>query len=391
MIKHSLPILIITIILTAAASGCGRAAAPNGVNIIAPNGVSIIAPNGDEIMAPNGGGLKVVCTLFPLYDWTKNIIGEAADKTDVSLLMKNGADLHNYQPTVDDIVTISECDLFIYVGGVSDGWVAGALRGAVNKDIVVINLLETLGGAVKPVVIIEGMQDDGDERAQTPAGGADSGGDEANGGAGRGAGAEKAGRVATGAGVFAGAGAYWEGAECDEHVWLSLKNAQFFCAQIENALSGLDSDNASMYKRNAAEYIGKLAALDSQYRKAVAEAPSRTLLFGDRFPFRYLTDDYGVDYYAAFPGCSTETEASFETVIFLANKTDELGLGSVIITENSDGQIAKTVAANTKNKNQRILTLNSMQAAPSGAAAAGSYLSIMESNLRVLRDALGVK
>ena len=139
------------------------------------------------------------------------------------------------------------------------------------------------------------------------------------------------------------------------------------------------------YKKNAEEYIEKLELLDQKYMEVVDKAKNDTLVFGDRFPFRYLVDDYNLNYYAAFVGCSTESEASFNTITFLAKKLDELGLTSILTTEGNNHKIAKTIIKNTVNKNQEILTLNSMQG---GILEGYTYLSIMENNLEVLKRAL---
>ena len=177
--------------------------------------------------------------------------------------------------------------------------------------------------------------------------------------------------------------------EYDEHVWLSLRNASALADVIADALAEADSANAGTYRTNAAAYQEKLAALDGEYSKAVEEGATHTLLFGDRFPFRYMTDDYGLDYYAAFVGCSAETEASFETIAFLSGKVDELGLKNIMTIEGADHSLAESIINNTKGKDQTILTLDSMQSTTAEDAAAGAdYLSIMEDNLEVLRQAV---
>ena len=285
--------------------------------------------------------ISVVCTIFPQYDWVRQILGDKAGDMDVTLLMSNSIDLHNYQPSVDDFIKITDCDLFIYVGGESDGWVDDALKQAANQNLVVINLLDTLGAAAK----IEERDNDNSSGLES---------------------------------------------EYDEHVWLSLRNAKIFCAAIAEALSSLDADNAGTYKNNLAAYAAKLSALDSEYQTAINAAPVRTLLFGDRFPFRYLADDYGLDCFAAFAGCSAETEASFETIIFLTGKVDELGLKNIMVTESSDKEIAETIIRESKGSNQQILVMDAMQSVASSDIANGAtYLSIMEGNLGVLKVALG--
>ena len=262
------------------------------------------------------------------------------------MLLDSGVDLHSYQPTVDDIVKISDCDLFLYVGGESDGWVDDALKNAPNKERKVIRLLDVLGDSAKAEETVEGMQEEEHDHE--------------------------------------------EEAEYDEHIWLSLKNAQVLVAAISEALQETDPARKDAYAANAAAYAEKLSALDGEYRAAVDSGKYKTLLFGDRFPFRYLADDYGLDYYAAFPGCSAETEASFETVSFLAGKMDALGLPCVLTIEGTQHKIAETIVQNTAQKNQQILTMDSMQAVTANDAASGvSYLSIMEKNLSVLKKALG--
>ncbi|MDR0303154.1 MAG: metal ABC transporter substrate-binding protein [Chitinispirillales bacterium] len=293
---------------------------------------------------------SIVCTVFPQFDWVRQILGDKADKVELTLLLDNKIDLHSYQPSVADIAKISTCDLFIYVGGESDEWVNDALKGAINKNMTVINLLESLGDKAKIEETLEGMEAEKSENGDVE--------DE-------------------------------EEAEYDEHIWLSLKNAAALLPVIADAISSLDAGNAQVYRDNSAQYVEKLSSLNAQYQAVTEAASVKTVLFGDRFPFRYMTDDYGLTPFAAFTGCSAETEASFETIIFLAKKIDELKLRNVIVTESADQSIAKTVIANTKDKNQRILILNSMQSVTSKDVANGiTYLSVMENNLDVLKNAL---
>ena len=304
------------------------------------------------------GKIKIVTTIFPEYDWVMGILGDHADKAEVTMLLDNGVDMHSYQPTVDDILKISDCDLFIYVGGESDEWVDNALQEATNQDMVAINLLEVLGSSVKEEEVVEGMQEE-DEHEHEDAGDEDEHEHE-------------------------------EGEpEYDEHVWLSLRNASTLVQSISDAIIRIDPGSAEDYKNNATAYIDKLNALDNEYSSAVSNASFNTLLFGDRFPFRYLTDDYGLEYYAAFVGCSAETEASFETITFLSQKVDELGLPAVMTIEGADHKIAETIVRNTQSKDQKILTMDSMQSTTSKDVANGtSYLSVMENNLSVLKEAL---
>ena len=301
--------------------------------------------------------LSIVTTIFPEYDWVKAVLGDKAEHADITMLLDNGVDLHSYQPTADDIVKISDCDLFLSVGGESEGWVEKALKNSSNKDRKVINLLDVLGDSVKHEEVVEGMQEEEHEHED-----ADEHGD----------GKE-----------------HEHEEESDEHVWLSLKNAETLVGAISNALQELDAENKEIYAANADAYMKKLAALDAEYQTAVDNATRKTVLFGDRFPFRYLVDDYGLNYYAAFIGCSAETEASFETVSFLAKKADELNLPCVLTIEGKHHKIAETIVKNTAQKSQKILTMDSMQSTTSKDVASGTtYLSVMEKNLAVLKEAL---
>lgn len=295
--------------------------------------------------------LSIVTTIFPEYDWVREILGDKADNAEITMLLDNGVDLHSYQPTADDIVKISDCDLFIYVGGESDEWVEDALRNAANRNMKVINLLEVLGDSVKTEEIVEGMQEAEHEHED----------------------AEE----------------HEHEEEADEHVWLSLKNAKMLVRVISKALQELDPDSKDIYAANADAYVKKLSALDAEYQAAVDAASNKTILFGDRFPFRYLVDDYGLHYYAAFVGCSTETEAGFETISFLAKRVDEWKLPCVLTIEGAQHKIAETVVRNTTAKNQRVLTMDSMQSTTSKDVKNGTtYLSVMEKNLSVLKEAL---
>ena len=303
--------------------------------------------------------LSIVTTIFPEYDWVREILGEKADNAEITMLLDNGVDLHSYQPTADDIVKISDCDLFIYVGGESDEWVEDALRNAANGNMKVINLLEVLGDSVKTEEIVEGMQEEEYEHED----------------------AEEH--------EHEDAEEHEHEEEADEHVWLSLKNAKMLVRVISKALQELDPDNKDIYAANADAYVKKLSALDAEYQTAVDAASNKTILFGDRFPFRYLVDDYGLRYYAAFVGCSAETEAGFETISFLAKRVDELKLPCVLTIEGAQHKIAETIVRNTTAKNQRVLTMDSMQSTTSKDVKNGTtYLSVMEKNLSVLKEAL---
>mgnify|MGYP000860571541 FL=1 len=295
--------------------------------------------------------LNIATTIFPEYDWTRAILGDRTDDVNLTMLLDNGTDLHSFQPAVKDIMKVSSCDLLIYVGGESDQWIEDALESAQNKDMKTINLMEILGDSIKEEETVEGMQESDHDHDHDHE-------DE-------------------------------EEKEYDEHVWTSMRNAEVICDAIAATLEEMDPENKEIYQSNAETYKEKLSVLDEEYQETVDSAKQKTLIFADRFPFRYLVDDYGMEYYAAFSGCSAESEASFKTVTFLAGKVDELGVKSVLTMEKSDDRIAQTVIENTKAKDQKILQLNSMQSITSDEIKNGvTYLSVMEDNLKVLKEAL---
>ena len=239
--------------------------------------------------------------------------------------------------------------MLVYVGGESDKWIEEILENSVNSNIKTINLMNVLGEKAKEEELVEGMEDDDhddhdDHDAEL---------------------------------------------EYDEHVWLSLDNAQLFVKSITENLCAIDSENAGTYKANCERYLSQLDALDDEYEEVIENSKYKTLIFADRFPFRYLTDDYDLSYYAAFKGCSAETEASFETITFLANKADELNLPRILTIDGSDGKIAKTVAATSKNKDRMIYSLDSLQSVTDNEVQSGkTYIKAMESNLEILKKAL---
>ena len=510
--------LLAVLMLAGMLSGCANS---SDVPTVSTTAAATAAQAQTE--APAKTKISVVTTIFPEYDWVREILGDKADNAEIALLLDNGVDLHSYQPTADDIIKISDCDLFVYVGGESDEWVDEALKNATNKDMKVINLLDVLKDTVKTEEAKPGMQaeeghnhgyshfDDSDVQDRTLF---DWDGDwqsvypylqegildevmkrkaengskpmeeyrayyetgyktdvsqitidaesrtmcfvkngvavkatyeykgyqiydyasgsrgvryffEATGGdadapkfvqfSDHGIGPGKAAHFH----IYSGNDGFdalsqemdnWptyyptdmsgneikedmlehEEKEYDEHVWLSLKNAEALVGAISNALQELDPDSKDTYAANADAYVQKLSALDAEYRKAVSAGTYKTVLFGDRFPFRYLADDYGLNYYAAFAGCSAESEASFETISFLAKKVDELKLPCVLIIEGAQHKIAETIVKNTAEKNQKVLTMDSMQSTTSQDVANGTtYLSVMEKNLDVLKEALG--
>lgn len=293
---------------------------------------------------------SIVCATYPEYDWVMNILGEKASDFEVTLLQKKGVDLHSYQPSFSDVAKVSGADLFVFVGGESDSWAKKAALNAKNKNQVVVNMLEALGDRVREEEIVEGMQGEEEEECEE--------GEE-------------------------------EEPEYDEHVWLSLKNAAQLIKILSQSIETLDAKNASCYQKNASDYSAKLLSLDEEYAKAVESAKYKVVLFGDRFPFRYLVDDYNIKYYAAFVGCSAESEASFETVVFLSKKMDELDLPAVLTIEKGNRRLAQTIIKNTKKKNQKILEMDSLQSVTQKDLISGrNYYSAMKKNLEVLKSAL---
>lgn len=358
--------------------GCSVVKNTSGKNTTRKNAESENTIEQNSIEKGNSNKISIVCTTFPQYDWVKNILGEEAERFNVTLLLDNGVDMHSYQPAVKDIATAGSSDLFIYVGGESDTWVEDALKEAKNKDLKAINLMETLDNFVKEEEVVEGMQEEREslghsheksskEKQEQTQKESHENSQEING--------QKE--------------AADEEPEYDEHIWLSIRNAEIMVKNIEKAIEQLDSDNAKVYQTNAENYIKKLDTLDKQYANTIQNAKYKAILFGDRFPFRYMADDYDLKYYAAFAGCSAETMAGFETVTFLAKKADELRLPVILTIENSDGRIAEAVKSNTTKKNQKILAMNSLQSVTKEQIADGiTYLQVMQENLSVLSEAL---
>lgn len=299
--------------------------------------------------------IKIVCASFPEYDWTRQIVGEENDKIQLTLIVDNGVDIHNYQPSVEDMVEIDDCDLLIYNGGISEKWIEEAVADS-SKKPQMISMMKTLEEDVVEEEIVEGMEEE-DEHEH----GAEDSGEEAH---------EE------------------EEIEYDEHVWLSLKNAEKMINEIAEAVVEADAEQSAVYEANRDAYLEQLKSLDASYETVVQEAQEKIFLFGDRFPFRYLAKDYGITYYAAFPGCSAETEASFETIVFLAGKVDEYKLPCILTIDGSDKKIAESIQKNAAGEVE-IKEMNSLQAISEEEIAEGmTYLSAMEENLEVLKEAL---
>lgn len=323
--------------------------------------------------------ISVVTNIYPSYDWVKEI----AKDTNVTVknLTDKGINLHNFEPSAEDITSIKNANLFVYVGGESDEWAPDAIKESPN--VTAINMMEVLKDNIKPEEVVEGMEDedhdhdhdedehdedehDEDEDEDEHDDEDDHDEDEHD--------------------EHHHHHHHDDEVEMDEHVWLSLKNAKLVCNEICENLKKLSPKYADKFDENLKAYIEKLDALDKKYSEELSNQKFDTVLFGDRFPFRYLVDDYNLKYYAAFVGCSQESEASFETIVFLANKVDELGLNSIFTLSDSDHKIAETIKENTKTKTQEIRVLNSLESVSSSDNT--SYLDIMEENLDTLKVGL---
>ena len=292
--------------------------------------------------------MNIVCTTFPQYDWTKNLIVGMEDQYEVKLLLNQGTDMHSYQPTAEDVVVISECDLLIYGGGESEEWVLDAIKESDNNEMRTLCLMEAAHENVKEEVVVEGMQSNGEEEEEESA-------------------------------TIGG----------DEHIWLSLKNAKLLVTAIEEEIVQLDPKNRNLYDNNLESYVNQLDELDKEYEEAVANATYKTVLFGDRFPFLYLMEDYGLSYYAAFSGCSAETEASFDTITFLAEKLDAYDLPCVLVLENSDGKLANTIISSSKRQSGTVVNMHAMQSVTKKDIDDGTtYLGLMKQNLEALKKAI---
>ncbi|MCR4775782.1 MAG: metal ABC transporter substrate-binding protein [Saccharofermentans sp.] len=288
-------------------------------------------------------GISVVCATAPLYDWTRKIT-EGTDGTDLSLIIGNGTDLHSFQPSAKDIISIKNADVLVYVGGESDGWIRDAIKEPANKNRQVVCLMDILKDAIVEEEVVEGMQGEEEDSHEE----------------------------------------HEEGPEYDEHVWMSLRLTRRSCKAIEEALEKVSSSNAAKYKANLDAYDKKLSELDKQYEEMVKGARLDTMVVCDRYPFRYLAEDYKLKYSAAFVGCSAETEASFETVKFLADKVKALDSKAVLIIDNSDGKLAKTVLETAGKSSVKVEVLDSMQS----CGADLDYIRTMTENLEKLKTAL---
>lgn len=288
-------------------------------------------------------GVEILCTVFPIYDWARSIIGESEGVT-LSLLVENGTDMHSFQPSFSDVAKIKRCDVLILVGGESDRWVAEAA----DEDATVIKLSELEGIRLYEVSAESGGHEHDEEH------------EHGNG----------------------------HNHTFDEHLWLSIANARAASGAICEALCDVDGENQDTYKSNLAAYSEKLLALDEKFLE-LTEGADQTLIFADRFPFVYLFEDYGLRYYAAFEGCTTDVNADFETVVRLAKAADGQSGRWILVTESSDRSLAESVIRAAARDDLEIRALDSMQSLTGEeVSSVATYLGIMESNLEVLKEIL---
>lgn len=282
--------------------------------------------------------LSIVTTTFPQYDYARQIAGEYAD---ITMLLPPGSESHSYEPTPQDILKIQNCDIFIYIGGESDTWVDQVLESMDTSAIQVITLMDCADLVEEEIV--EGMEN-----------------------------AQVQGHV--------------EETEYDEHIWTSPINAVRMAEKIALAMINADPDNGNAYRANADAYIAALDELDQSFRQITNSAARNTLVFGDRFPFRYFADAYSLTYYAAFPGCSTEAEPSAATVAFLMDKVKAEGIPVVFYIEFSNGKMANTIAEATGAKKLLLHSCHNVTKAEFESGA--TYIGLMRQNAENLKEAL---
>lgn len=285
--------------------------------------------------ARSDDGIKVVATSFPCYDFARAIVGAE----NVQMLLKPGGEAHTYEPTPSDIRVIQGSDLFLYVGGDSDAWVESLLKNIDSKKTHVIKLMDLVDA--KQEVAVEGMQDDKEADNER---------------------------------------------ELDEHVWTSPKNAITIVKKLNKIISKIDPAGARKYDASATKYEKELEEIDADFRQIVKNGKRKEIIVGDRFPLRYFTDEYGLKYYAAFPGCSEQNEASGETIAFLEGKVKEDGVPVVLKMELSSGNIAKVIASETGAKVYEFSSAHNISQKDFDAGV--TYADIMRHNEKVLKEAL---
>ena len=298
----------------------------------------------------DSGKIRAVATIFPQYDFLRQIGG---DHLELTMLLNPGAESHSFEPTPADMITVSQSDLFVYVGGDSDAWVETILESVDVSEKEIVTLMDCVETVAEEDV--EGMETHGhahDHEDEDPT----------------------------------AADGDHEEDEQDEHVWTSPRNAVRIVEKLRDALIAVDPENAGDYTQNAADYIDRLNRLDQEFQETVDTAKRHTILLGDRFPFRYLADAYGLDYYAAFPGCSSESEASAKTIAFLIDKVKEEKIPVVFSIELSNEKMTDSICEAT---GATKLQLHSCHNVTRDDFEQGiTYLDLMERNVQALKEAL---
>jgi zinc transport system substrate-binding protein len=281
------------------------------------------------------GKINVTAVMFAPYDFVREIAG---DRINLAMLLPPGAESHSFEPTPRDIIAIQNSDVFIYTGGESDEWIERILESMDTGKMAILSLMECVDLVEEEIV--EGMEEEEEEEEE----------------------------------------AY------DEHVWTSPANAALIVRAITEVLCSVDGENAAYYRQNSEEYTAKLSELDSAFRGVVAGAKRKTLVFGDRFPFRYFADAYGLSYYAAFPGCHTESEPSAATVAFLIDKIKDESIPVVFHIELSNERMADTISEETGAK--KLLLHACHNISKTDFEKGVSYLDLMNRNVENLKEAL---
>ncbi len=300
---------------------------------------------GCSVPAKQEEGLSVVATIFPQYDFARQVMGSSDDLT---MLLRPGQEVHSYEPTSQDIIAIQNCDLFIYVGGESDAWIEDVLEGMDTSHMVILSLMD----------LVDPLEEDTDSVLENPEEHSHEDGE----------------------------ATHLHEEEYDEHVWTSPKNAMLITQAICDALCDIDPSNAQIYRQNTAAYLEQLEELDQDFREVIGSASRDTLIFGDRFPLLYFVREYGLNYYAAFPGCASETEPSAATVARLIDLVREEQVPVVYQIELSNGNIARSIADSSGAKVETFYTCHNITRDDFNAGE--TYLSLMERNVNSLKEAL---
>ncbi len=297
--------------------------------------------------------ISVVATIFPQYDFVRQIAGE---NVELKMLLKPGEETHSYEPTPQDIIAIQNSDLFIYVGGENDAWVEDILESMPDNGRKTLKLVDCVDTVEEEHV--EGMKEErGHDHEEDEADHEEHGQEETH-----------------------------SVHEIDEHVWTSPLNAVKIVEQIKEELCEIDSENAPDYEENAEAYVAQLKELDQEFQDVVDHSKRKLMIFGDRFPFRYFAEAYGLDYYAAFSGCASDTEPSAATMAFLINKVQDENIKTVLKMELSNENIAKAIAEATNADVKEFYSCHNLTAEQ--FADGETYLSLMEKNVETLREVL---